>query len=334
MFRHDGAWSPLKTASSTGKRKIYFLNDSEKNGDLMKAWLNNEFVDWMDVKAPVLSHGFGRGSAIFEVVDIVATEKGPAFFGLAEHVDRFINSAKYMYITLPLTRDDIIRACIETARENRVVSGVAKFFAYYSAIELDVLAHKKDLDVAIFCLDFGKPDQDVSVMSDPVSACISSYRKIHPESVPVHAKATGNYVGGYLAKTAAKEQGYEDVILLDTMGFVAEGATANIFIVKENQVFTPGLRSVLPGINRMIVMNMLQDMGRAVRVTDIRPDELLECDEAFYTASVVKLIPVSRIDKIPLGDACPGPVTREIADRIGQGFQGRLQAFDRWLTYI
>ncbi len=300
----------------------------------MIAWMNGKFVDWLEVKVPVMSHGFSRGSAIFEVVDIVATENGPAFIGLPEHVDRFINSANYMFIKLPMTRNEMIHACIETARENRVISGIAKFYAYYAAIELDVVAHQKDVDVAIFCMDFGKPEPGALPMSNPVSACISSYRKIHPESVPVHAKASGNYVGGYLAKTDAKERGYDDVILLDTMGFVAEGATANIFIVKGNHVFTPGLRSVLPGINRMIVMDILQDMNRVVQVTDIRPNELFECDEAFYTASVVKLIPIREIDKTPVGHTCPGPVTREIVDRIQQAFQGRLEKFGRWLTYI
>jgi branched-chain amino acid aminotransferase len=300
----------------------------------MKAWRNGEFLDWQEVKVPVLSHGFGRGSAIFEVVDIVATEKGPAFLGLLEHVDRFINSATYMFIKLPMNREEIIRACIETAKENRVVSGIAKFFAYYSAVELDVVAHDKAVDVAVFCMDFGKPEPGASVMSQPVSTCISSYRKIHPESVPVHAKATGNYVGGYLAKTAAKEQGYDDVILLDTMGFVAEGATANLFIVKKDQVFTPGLRSVLPGINRMIVMDMLKDMGRSVRVTDIKPAELFECDEVFYTASVVKLIPISHIDNVPVGNSCPGPVTLEIDHRLRQAFRGGNEKFLRWLTHI
>jgi len=300
----------------------------------MKAWINGEFVDWKEATVPILSHGFGRGAAIFEVVDIVSAAKGPAFFGLKEHVDRFFNSATYMYITIPLSKDDIIRACIDTAQENNVSYGAAKFFAYYSAIELDVVPHDKQVDIAVFCLDFGSPKAGRMVMSEPVSAGISSYRKIHPESVPVHAKTTGNYVSGYLAKMAAKEQGYQDVILLDTMGFVAEAATANLFIVNDNKIKTPTLRSVLPGINRMAILEILEETTYIVEKTDIRPDELFACDEAFYTSSVTKIMPIKSIDGKTIGSACPGKVTQTIADRAREVYNGKVTKFDKWLTYI
>jgi branched-chain amino acid aminotransferase len=300
----------------------------------MKAWVNGEYKHWEDVTVPVLSHGFGRGSAVFEVVDVISTEKGPAFIGLKEHVDRFFNSAKLMYMALPLSREEIIAACIETARVNSLKSGMAKFFAYYPAVELDVIPYHQNVDVAVFCLDFGPPKPGYKSMSDPVAACISSFRKIHPESVPVHAKATGNYVGGYLAKMKAKEQGFDDVILLDTMGFVAEGATSNVFFVKDRKIKTPTLRSVLPGINRMALIDIMRDTEFAVQETDIRPHELFECDEAFYTSSVAGIRPIKSIDGVLLGNEGPGPVTQAVVEKISDVYSGKIEKFQYWLTRI
>ena len=300
----------------------------------MKAWVNSEYINWEDAKVPILSHGFSRGSAIFEVVDIVAAEKGPAFFGLQAHMNRFFNSATYMYMTLPLSPEEMIQACVDTARENKVTYGAAKFFAYYSAVELDVIPHDKKIDVAIFCVDFGKPEAGKPLLPDPVNICVSSYRKSHPESVPIHAKATGNYVGGYLAKMEAKEQGFDDVVFLDTMGFVAEAATANIFFVKDNRIQTPTLRSVLPGINRMALLDILSDLPYDVKEMDLRPNDLYACDEAFFTSSVVKVMPIKSIDGISLGNECPGPVTQKIAEKVSDVFGGKLKQFEHWLTYI
>lgn len=300
----------------------------------MKAWLNGEFVSWKQVKVPVMSHAFGRGSAIFEVVDIVSTPNGGAFLGLREHVDRFFNSAAYMYMDLPLSKNEIIQACIETAKENNCTLGTMKFFAYYSAIELDIVPRNKHIDVAIFCLDFGQSKYGHKEMSPPADVCISSYRKLHPESVPIHAKAAGNYIGGYVAKMEAKKQGFDDIILLDTMGFVAEAATANVFLIKDNKVLTPTLRSVLPGINRMVVLDILKDMDYTVEETDISPDELFVCDEAFYTSSIAKILPIRSIDGIPLGDECPGEYTQSIFEKVAEVFSGKIERFDHWITPI
>ena len=300
----------------------------------MKAWINGEFVDWEDARVPILSHGFSRGSAIFEVVDIVDSEKGPAFFGLKEHMQRFFNSADDMYMDLPLSFDEMIRACLDTAQKNQMTYGAAKFFAYYSSVEFDVIPHDKKMDVAVFCIDFGKPKSERMALPTPVNVCVSSYRKSHPESVPVHAKATGNYVGGYLAKMKAKEQGFDDVIFLDTMGYVAEAATANVFFVKDNRIQTPTLRSVLPGINRMAIMDILADMENEVKEMDLHPRDLPACDEAFFTSSVVKVMPIKSIDGVDIGHECPGPVTRSIAQKVSDVFSGRIKKLEHWLTYI
>ncbi|MBU2552387.1 MAG: aminotransferase class IV [Proteobacteria bacterium] len=300
----------------------------------MKAWLNGQYVDWEQTTVPLLSHSFSRGSAIFEVLDIVAGEKGPAYFGLDEHVARFFNSARLSYMDLPLTEDGFRQAHIDAARENQVAHGLAKSFAYYPNIELTALPQNPEVHTAIFCVDFGLFGVRQEDLSAPASVGISSFRKLHPETVPVHAKIVGNYVNAFLAKMEVKKRGYDDVIMLDTMGLVSEGATSNVFLVREGRIMTPPLRSSLPGITRRAVMELVRDMGLPFVETDIRPEDLGSCDEAFYSGSVIKIQPIKAIEGRELGTACPGPITSAVAHRMSEVLAGRDSRFENWLTYI
>jgi branched-chain amino acid aminotransferase len=300
----------------------------------MKAWLNGKMVKWEETAVPLLSHSFSRGSAIFEVVDIVATDDGPAFFGLNEHIDRFFNSAALTYLELPVTKDELTSAILSVAGENGVKDGLAKFFAYYPGIELTIIPTDPKVAIAVFCLDFARFGVQRELLSAPVTAAVSSFRKVHAETVPVHAKVVGNYVNAYLAKTEVRRRGYDDVIMLDTAGFVAEGATSNVFFVTGGEVKTPTLRSALPGITRHALIEIIRDMGYPLSETDITPDELPSFDEAFYSGSVVKVQPIREIEDKTLGSACPGPITCAVKERMNEVMRGRIDAYRKWLTKI
>jgi branched-chain amino acid aminotransferase len=300
----------------------------------MKAWLNGEMVDWDKATVPLLSHSFSRGSAIFEVVDIVNTTKGPALFGLSEHIERFFNSAALTFMELPLSRQELSDAVIATAAGNGVKSGAAKFFAYYPLIEFSVTPSNPKVDVAVFCLDYDLFGVKQEVLSAPVRAGISSFRKIHGGTVPVHAKVVGNYVNAFLAKMEVKKKGYEDVIMLDTAGFVAEGATSNVFFVTGETVKTPTLTSALPGITRRAIMELVRDMGYTMSETDIKPEELLGFDEAFYSGSIVKVQPIASVDGKELKKPCPGPVTCAVKEQMNQAMRGEIEKYTKWLTMI
>lgn len=300
----------------------------------MKAWLNGEMVPWDTVTVPILSHSFSRGSAIFEVVDVVNTAKGPALFGLAGHIGRFFNSAALTFMELPITRDELAAAVISTAGQNGVTNGIAKFFAFYPLVEPTVIPTNPKVDVAIFCMDYDffglKPEE----RSKPARVGISSFRKIHGGTVPVHAKVVGNYVNAFLAKMEVKKKGYDDVIMLDTAGFVAEGATSNVFFVSDNKVKTPTLTSALPGITRHALIELIRDMGYGMSETDVRPEELLEFDEAFYSGSTVKVQPIASIDGKALKKPCPGPVTCAIKEQMDRAIRGEIDKYTKWLTLI
>lgn len=300
----------------------------------MKAWLNGEMVGWDKTTVPLLSHSFSRGSAIFEVVDIVNTVKGPALFGLDEHIERFFNSAALTFMELPLARETLKAAVVTTAKENSVKNGAAKFFAYYPLIEFAVTPSNPQVDVAIFCVDYDLFGVKQEVLSAPARAGISSFRKIHGGTVPVHAKVVGNYVNAFLAKMEVKKKGYDDVIMLDTAGFVAEGATSNIFFVSDKTVKTPTLTSALPGVTRRALIELIRDMGYVMAETDIRPEDLYEFDEAFYSGSIVKVQPIASIDGKDLKRPCPGPVTCAVKVRMNEAMRGEIEQYTKWLTLI
>jgi branched-chain amino acid aminotransferase len=300
----------------------------------MKAWLNGDFVDWSDTDVPLLSHSFSRGSAIFEVVDIVPSKTGPAFFGLQEHIDRFFNSARLTYMDLPIKRDELINAVVETAKMNQVAAGTAKFYAYYPHIEMRTVPTNPEVHITIFAIDFKTFGISQDDLSAPVSVGISSFRKIHPETVPPHAKIVGNYANAFLATMEVMKKGYEDAILLDTMGFVAEGPTSNVFFVTGDRVLTPYLRNALPGITRTAAMEALADMKFEVQEKDIRAGEVEAFDEAFFSSSVLKIHPIRSIDGHALGNTCPGPVTCRLMDKMGEIFEGENELFKKWLTFV
>jgi branched-chain amino acid aminotransferase len=300
----------------------------------MKAWINGEFVDLDKANVNIFSHSFGRGSAVFEVFDIVSAEKGPAFFGLHQHIDRLFRSAELVYMDLPLSRDEIINACIHTAKENNVSLGAAKLFAYYSGIEFTVIPQNPQVDIAIFCVDyttFGIEQEDLSA---PVDVGISSYKKYHPDTVPVHAKVTGNYVNPYLAMMEVKKKGYEDVIIIDVFGNVSEGATASLFTVKEGKIKTAKLNNVLNGITRLAVIDVVKDTDMQVEETDIKSEELNDLDEAFYSVSLEHIKPIKSIEGKKLGSVCPGPYTQKVINAMNDLYSGNSEKSKDWLIYI
>jgi branched-chain amino acid aminotransferase len=300
----------------------------------MKAWINGEFVGWDRATVPILSHSFGRGSAIFEVLNIVPTVKGPAFFGLREHIDRFFDSADLVYMRLPLSRDELFEACLKTARENGTKRGGCKFFAYYPAIEFTAVPQNPQVDVAIFCVDFDAFGINQAELSKPVSVGVSKYRKLHPDTMPVHAKVVGNYVNSYLSLAEARTRGFDDVILIDTFGKIAEGATSSAFFVKEGRLLVPPLDNVLRGITRVAVIEIAKELGTAVEVRAIDPRELDEIDEAFFTVSLQHIMPMKSIEGRAVGKSCPGPVTAKIIEAVEDVYSGKKDACTKWLTYI
>lgn len=295
------------------------------------AWIDGEFIDLSRATVPLLSHSFSRGSAVFEVTAITPTVKGPAFFCLTEHMERFFSSARQTYMDLPFPRETLEEALQELARRNSVTGGIAKCYAYYPDIELGT-SPSGGVSVAAFCLDYSSLAPSSPCAPDPVSVCISSYRKIHPQTTAVHAKVAGNYVNGYLARMESRSRGFDEALMLDAGGFVAEGPAANIFFVKGAAVETPTEENVLPGITRGVIMEVLEDMGHPASQAHIRPGDLQRYDEAFFSGTTSPVMPIRRIEDREF--TCPGPLTQALGSRMADVLGGRIPGYERHLTLI
>jgi branched-chain amino acid aminotransferase len=300
----------------------------------MKAQINGKFMDCKDAKVSILSQSFSRGSAIFEVVSVSPTTKGGAFFRLKEHVARMFNSAELLFMDMPMSPEEVTKAVVATAAENNISFGMVKFFAYYPVEEFHLLPADPKVELAVFCFDFDRDGTTVDDLVKPVTAGISTFRKLDSRTIPIHAKVTANYANGMLALMEAKKKGYDDAILLDTSGFVAEGPVANIFFVEGGRLITPTLRNTLPGITRDSVICVAGNLGYTVAETDIRPERIADFDEAFCTACVWQVKPITSIDSKPIGSQCPGPVTQELARTLSDAYEGRSPQYEDWLTYV
>lgn len=301
---------------------------------MLKAWYDGKLVEWREATAPVLCHGFSRGSAIYEVLDIIMTDQGPAYFGLDAHIERFFRSAELLQMELTFSPEDLKRACLVCARENNVKRGGAKFYAYFSEMEFGELPQSNKISLVIFCWDFSRLGINEEEQSKPISVGISSYRKLHSGTVPVHAKVTGNYVNGYLALREVRARGYDDALLLDCEGMVAEAPTASVCFIQDCRIVLPPHDNVLKGITRAVVEKLALQMDIGLETRPISPEELAVMDEAFYAVSLKKIVPVKEIEGKKLRSGCPGPITRRLISQMQGVYAGHNPEFKDWITII
>ena len=294
-------------------------------------YVNGEFVAWNQAKAHLMCHSFGRGSAIFEVLSLHDTRLGPAVFRLDEHMDRLFRSAELLDMELPGTKQSIHEAVLEAVRRNGIREGFIKIICFYSQIAFEILPPQKKLDLSIFVVD---PREDLGGVKFPfergVSACISKWRKLDPETVPVEAKAAANYLNGMMARGEAKKRGFDNAIMLDTQGFIAEGGTESVLLVKGGVLMAPGLGTVLGSISRKSLLQAAQAAGIPTFEGRMRPELLLEAEEILYSSTTMKALPIRQIENRIL-EKVPGPVTQELMGLINDIIAGKDDRVKAWL---
>lgn len=300
----------------------------------IKVFMNGEFKQWDQAKVHLMSHSFGRGSAIFEVLSIHKTGSGVAVFRLDEHVKRLFRTAELLNMELPLTHNELLEGAINTVRYNKIEQGIVKIICFYPQISLSCDLPQEPMDVSIFVIDISKdPDEVDSPPGTITSVCIAEWRKLDPQTVPVEAKAAANYLNGIMAQEEAKKKGFEFALMLDTQGFVAECGTEAIFIVKDDCLMTPVPGTILRSITRKSILEL-------AKVTDIKtlegrlhPDLLFEADEIFLSNTPFKFIPVGRIEDYELGDT-PGPITKKLSSLMADITIGRDERLSNWLFHV
>ena len=297
-----------------------------------KIWMNGEFVDWADAKIHVATHGLHYGSGVFEGIRCYDTERGPAVFRLADHMQRLHNSARLLYMDIPYSVDELVAATHDTVAVNNIDECYIRPIAYRGYGELGVAAQGNPVDVAILCWPWGTylgPE----ALEKGITAKISSWQRIGPNVIPHVAKATGVYVNSMLATTEAQRGGYREAILLNEHGYVADGPGENIFVVKDGVIFTPDLQvSILPGLTRHAVTTIARDLGYTVHEKNLIRTDLYLADEIFMTGTAAEVTPLRAVDDLEIGD--PGPVTRAIQKAYLDTVHGRISKYDSWLDYV
>jgi branched-chain amino acid aminotransferase len=303
-----------------------------KQADLI--WMNGEFVAWEDAKVHVLTHGLHYGTGVFEGVRCYDTEIGPAVFRHIDHIDRLYKSAELYYMPIPYSQEQIRQATLDLIGKNGLRSCYIRpiVFRGYGTMGLFPLDAPVDVTIAVWewALYLGAESKHKGVR-----AKVSSWRRISPDSLIPHAKASGQYLNSILAKIESHKAGYEEAILLDDNGHVCEGSGENIYIVRDGVIYTPPqTASILDGINRRSVIQIARDLGFQLVERDIARAELYLADEVFLTGTAAELVPVREIDDHMVGDGTAGEVTRAVGAAFDDALYGRTERYREWLDPV
>lgn len=293
-----------------------------------KVWMNGKLVDWKDATIHVLSHVVHYGSSVFEGIRCYNTKKGSAIFRLKTHTERLFNSAKIYRMDIPYTEEEINSGIMETIKANKMEECYIRPIAYRGYDHLGVDPTGCPIDVAIAVWKWGK-------YLPNTTACVSSWVRIAPNTMPTMSKCSANYMNSQLIKLEALSHGYGEGIALDFNGYVSEGSGENIFIVRDKALITPPYAaSILPGITRNTVITLAQDMGLKVIEENIPREALYVAKEVFFTGTAAEIAPVTHIDRIKIGCGKTGEVTLELQDRFRKIVNAEGPDRWSWLTFV
>ncbi|AGB16838.1 branched-chain amino acid aminotransferase, group I [Halovivax ruber XH-70] len=302
--------------------------------DVDTIWMDGEFVDWEDAQIHVLTHAMHYGTGIFEGARCYETEDGPALFRWPEHLDRLYNSAKPYEMEIDHTREELTEATMELIRRQDLASCYIRPLAFYGYESLGVSPGDCPTRTAIAVWPWGTYLGE-DALENGIDVMVSSWRKHASSQIPTNAKTTGLYVNSMLAGEEARRNGYAEAIVLNKEGNVAEGPGENIFLVRDGELYTPGLaESILDGITRDTVITLARELGYTVHDgATISRGELHTADELFFTGSAAEVTPIKRVDNVEIGDGSRGPITEELQTRFFDVVERRTDDHEEWFTY-
>ena len=299
-------------------------------------WFNDKLVPWEEATIHVLTYALHYGAAVFEGIRAYKTDDGCKIFRLDEHIKRLLNSAKIYRMNVPYSHQELKNACQIIVSSNDLNEGAyIRPIAFRGYDDLGLHAHDNDaIDVVVAAWEWG-PYLGNASLNDGVDACVSSWNKINPNTVPFMAKASGNYLSGTLVAMEARQNGYDEGILLDSKGMVSEGAGENIFMVKDGNLYTPPLSaSIVDGITRDAVIKIAGSLKLSTIETEIPREQLYIADELFFTGTAVEITPIKSVDKITIGTGTKGPVTTQIQKVFFGLFDGSTEDSWGWLEPV
>ncbi len=298
-----------------------------------KIWKDGQLVDWRDATLHMLTHSLHYGMAVFEGVRAYNTVHGTSIFRLTEHTQRLYNSAKIFQMKIPFDVETIIEAQKEVVRANKLESCYLRPLVWIGSEKMGVSARGNTIHVAIAAWPWGAYLGEDG-LAKGIRVKTSSYTRHHVNVSMVRAKASGYYINSILANQEVTADGYDEALLLDTEGYVSEGAGENVFIVKQGRIYTPDLASCLDGITRDSVVTLARDMGIDVIEKRITRDEVYCADEAFFTGTAAEVTPIRELDGRMIGAGSRGPVTEKLQSMFFDVVGGKAEKYRHWLTRV
>lgn len=297
-------------------------------------WMDGEFVPWDDANVHILTHTLHYGLGVFEGIRCYNTENGPAVFRLKAHMERLENSAKLVKLDLPYSVDEFIEAAKETIRKNDLEECYIRPIVYYGYKEMGLSPKGSPVNAAIAVWPWGSYLGEES-LEKGVKTTITEWRRIHPEILPSKAKTVASYANSILAKLDALERNYDEAILLNMDGEIAEGPGENLFLVEDGEVITPPLSSgALEGITRNSIMEIAEDMGIPVREESVTEERLLNADEAFFTGTAAEVTPIREVDDKLIGNGGRGKITERLQKKFFDVVNGKIDNYYEWLDFV
>ncbi|HZO80941.1 MAG TPA: branched-chain amino acid transaminase [Candidatus Binataceae bacterium] len=299
-----------------------------------KIWIDGAMVPYDEANVHVLSHSLHYGLAVFEGMRCYKSDNGrSAIFRAREHIRRLFDSAHIVEMQIPFSHEEIVKACCDVVRVNRLEECYLRPLAFYGEGEMGLAARGNKVRVAIAGWPWGAYLGEEGAKRG-VRLKTSSFVRFHHNSLMPHAKASGHYANSILAGYEARRNGYDEALLLDVNGYVAEGSGENFFVVRDGVVRTPPLMSILPGITRDAVMKILRDMGITVLEQPFPRDAVYIADEAFMTGTAAEVTPVRELDDRVIGSGTPGPITLKVQEIFRAALHGRDARYRDWLHYV
>ena len=304
-----------------------FLNTNNKF-----IWKNGSFEKWEETSVHILSHTIHYGTGVFEGLRAYKTEKGPAIFRLDDHTNRLFDAASQISLKKPYSATELNKVQKEIFIKNNLDEGYIRPIVFLGNESLGIRATELSVNVAVAAWEWPSY-MDPEAKEKGISVIKSSYEQY---SNPLHSgyKIIGTYINSTMALHEAISQGADEALLLDKNGFISEGSGENIFIVKNDEIFTPKTDHCLNGITRQSVMTMAEDFGINIEEKNITFEEACEADEIFFTGTAVEITPITRIDSRQIGEGLRGPITKKLQETFVLVVSGQSNQYDKWLSYV
>jgi len=312
---------------NTGVTKMMTMDDRDG-----KIWMDGQWVEWREAKVHVLTHTLHYGAGVFEGLRAYHTDKGAAIFKLEEHTDRLYRSAHILNMKIPFSKEEINQAHRDAINKNNLDSAYIRPMCFYGSEGMGLRADNLKVHVMVAAWEWGAY-LGAESMEKGIRIRTSSYTRNHVNSTMCKAKANGNYINSILALQEALSAGYDEALLLDHEGFVAEGSGENLFIVRNGVLYTPETSSALEGITRETILTIAQEHGLEVKEKRISRDEVYVADEAFFTGSAAEVTPIREYDDRQIGAGVRGPITEKIQSLYFDYVHGRKDDHKEWLSY-